>query len=172
MDPQCWGILECVVNMVPVSHCQLEIISADVTKITQGTAATKVSVFCVNWRIESCSPRFISRLWYEDLSWLVFFFHCFQKLIIVKTSHVRTVEAALMALNRLRVSVLMGGRAISVSKVCWLLLILCSLWRQAREVLLLINPLNNLTGQPVVCMENKVPHCLVHNLLVLFPFWL
>jgi len=36
------------VNMVPVSHCQLEIISADVTKITQGTAATKVSVFCVN----------------------------------------------------------------------------------------------------------------------------
>lgn len=67
-------------NMVPVSHCQLEIISADVTKITQGTAATK-------------------------------------KLIIVKTSHVRTVEAALMALNRLRVSVLMGGRAISASKI-------------------------------------------------------
>lgn len=61
MDPQYWLILEYVVNMVPVNRCLQEIISADVTKITQGTTVTKVSVCCVQLRIKSCTPRFISR---------------------------------------------------------------------------------------------------------------
>lgn len=80
MDRQYWLILECVVNMGPVNLCLQEIISADVTKITQGTTVTK-------------------------------------KLIIVKTSRVRTEEVALMALRHLRVSVLMDGRASSASKI-------------------------------------------------------
>lgn len=47
MDPPCCGILECVENMVPVNHYLQESMSANVTKITQGTTATIVSMFCV-----------------------------------------------------------------------------------------------------------------------------
>ena len=171
MVPQFWGILECVVNMVLVNRCLWEIISADVTKITQGTTATKVSVCWVQLRIKSCTPWFVSRFWSIWRS-LLSIFLLFSEIDNCENISCKNGGSCLDGIGSFTCVCADGWEGKFCEQGMLLLLILCSFWRRAREVLLLIHLLHDLAVKPVVFMENKVSHFLIPNLLILFLFGL